>query len=79
MIHNRLRCSGVFQHPASDDTYAGLAGHGGSVHVYDFGGTADRLDFRPLNRNDVILTAVDLDDNGTAESLRAATGETTAV
>ena len=63
----------------SDDAYAGLAGHDGDVYVYDFGGTADRLDFRPLERNDVTLTAVDLDNNGTAESLRAATGETTAV
>ena len=63
----------------SDDAYIGLAGHGGGVYVYDFGGTADRLDFRPLKRKDVTLTAVDLDNSGTAESLRAATGETTAV
>ena len=57
--------------PASNDTYLGFTvGSGGSDSIYDYGGTADKLDLRPLRSSEVHFDA--LDDDGIAgyESLR---------
>ena len=75
--------------PASNDTYKGFGGHGGTVYVTDFGGTGDVLDLRPFAAGDVYIDAVNLDPdapppggsggNTTEESLQIVTGGTNQV
>ena len=75
--------------PASDDTYKGFAGHGGTVWITDFGGAGDVLDLRPFAAGDVYIDAVNADPttpppggsggNTTEESLQIVTGGTNQV
>ncbi len=65
--------------PVSDDTYKGFGQNTGDVYVLDWGGAADLVDLRPLASGDVYLAAVDLDVNGTKESLQIVTGPNTQV
>lgn len=55
---------------ASDDTYKGFTSGSGTDLVTDFGGTADRLDLRPLSSSDVYFDAFDTDKLGSDDSLR---------
>jgi hypothetical protein len=61
--------------PASDDLFKGFADNTGTDFVSDFGGTADTVDLRPLSTDDVYLTAIDEDGNGTRESLQIVMSE----
>jgi hypothetical protein len=45
----------------SDDTYKGFASGTGYDSVFDYGGSADRLDLRPLESSDVYFDAFDYD------------------
>jgi hypothetical protein len=65
----------------SDDTYKGFASGTGHDDVYDYAGTADRLDLRPLESSDVYVEAVDHDGNATNgnESLKMIINDATTV
>ncbi len=54
--------------PASNDTYAGF--RSGSHIVLDWAGTSDTLDLRPYSSDDAFFEALDIDNTGTAESLK---------
>jgi hypothetical protein len=68
--------------PASNDVFKGFENTGNN-RVYDWGGTADVLDMRPFSSSEVYVDALDLDSNGTKESLqivyRNSTGATVQV
>jgi len=56
--------------PASNDTYKGFASSiSGGDNVTDYGGTADRIDLRPLESSDVFVAAFDSNADGTNDSL----------
>jgi hypothetical protein len=55
---------------ASDDTYKGFTSGAGLDLLTDFGGTADKLDLRPLESSDVYFDAFDTDKLGSDDSLR---------
>jgi hypothetical protein len=63
----------------SDDTYKGFASGTGYDSVFDYGGSADRLDLRPLESSDVYFDAFDSDGEGTDESLRIVIDDATSV
>jgi len=67
--------------PVSNDTYRGFASGAGQDEVYDYAGTADRLDLRPLESSDVHLETLDHDGKATNgnESLRIVINDSTAV
>ncbi|MDP8900867.1 MAG: hypothetical protein M3N33_06925 [Actinomycetota bacterium] len=54
--------------PASNDTYAGFKS--GSHTVLDWAGASDKLDLRPYSSDDAFFEALDIDNTGTAESLK---------
>ncbi len=56
--------------PASSDTYKGFTSGTGNDRVLDYGGTADKLDLRPLESSDVYFDAFDFDNSGANDSLR---------
>ena len=55
--------------PVSNDTYKGFADITGTVHVQDWGGSADVLDMRPFSIDDVYIDRIDTDDDPEEESL----------
>jgi Ca2+-binding RTX toxin-like protein len=63
--------------PASSDTYTGFTLGTGQDKVIDYGGTADRLDLRPLDSSEVNFSSEDLDGNGSNESLKIVLNDTT--
>jgi Haemolysin-type calcium binding protein related domain/RTX calcium-binding nonapeptide repeat (4 copies) len=65
----------------SDDTYKGFASGTGHDRVFDYAGTVDRLDLRPLESSDVYFEAFDHDGNATngEESLKLIVNEGTTV
>lgn len=65
--------------PVSNDTYKGFTANTGLDHVIDYGGDADRLDLSSFYSYEVYIDAVDLNGNGTEESLLILTGENTGV
>jgi hypothetical protein len=65
---------------ASNDTYKGFTSGTGNDEVEDFGGTADKLDLRPLETSDVYFDSYNSDSNlETKESLRIIIGSTSTV
>ena len=57
--------------PASSDTYLGFTGsHSGTDFVWDYGGTADRLDLRPLRSSEVHFDTLNWDVIVGDESLK---------
>jgi hypothetical protein len=66
---------------ASSDTYKGFTLGTGHDGIYDFGGTADKLDLRPLDSYDVSFFATDRDGNAANgnESLRIVINDTNSV
>ena len=64
---------------ASDDTFKGFTSATGNDTVTDLGGTADKLDLRPLESSDVYVDAIDLSGDGTNDSLRIIINATTSV
>ena len=71
--------AGMPEIPVSNDVYKGFADNTGTDFVFDFGGTKDVLDMRPLSTDDVYLSRRDLDASGTEESLQIVTGPTAQV
>jgi hypothetical protein len=65
--------------PVSNDTYKGFTSSTGFDAVFDHGGTADKLDLRPLESSDVSFNRFDSDSNGSSESLRILISGTTRV
>ncbi len=65
--------------PASDDTYRGFTSGTGSDYVADYGGTADKLDLRPLESSDVYFDAYDYTGDGSNDSLEIVINATTRV
>jgi RTX calcium-binding nonapeptide repeat (4 copies) len=66
---------GVFL-PESDDVYAGFGGaSAGLDSVKDHGGSSDVADLRPLKSTSVRKSRIDLNADGTANSLLLQTGE----
>jgi Ca2+-binding RTX toxin-like protein len=55
--------------PNSNDTYKGFKDNTGTDYVIDYGGSADVVDLKPYESTDVYVDAVDLNNNGTDESL----------
>ena len=55
--------------PNSNDTYKGFKDNTGIDYVIDYGGSADVVDLKPYESTDVYVDAVDLNNNGTDESL----------
>ena len=64
--------------PGSNDTYKGFADNTGTDFIFDWSGT-DVVDLRPLSTEDVYLSRLDFDGNGTEESLQIVTGPTAQV
>ena len=71
--------AGIPELPASNDIYKGFAGNTGTDIVIDYGGAKDLLDMRPFAIEDVAITAIDLDNNATNESLQIVTSATSQV
>ena len=65
--------------PASDDTYKGFTSGTGLDRVFDVEGTADKLDFRPLESTEVSFETTNLDISGPDESLKIVINDTTSV
>jgi hypothetical protein len=64
------RDDGTFAAQAeSDDTYKGFTSGTGHDAVYDYGGSADRLDLRPLESSNVYFDAFDKSGDGVDDSL----------
>ncbi len=61
--------------PVSNDTYTGFSTNTGLDHVIDYGGAEDKLDLKPYDSSEVYIDAVDLNGNGTDESLLLLTGD----
>jgi hypothetical protein len=55
--------------PNSNDTYKGFKDNTGTDYVVDYGGSADVVDLKPYESTEVYVDAVDLNNNGTDESL----------
>lgn len=55
---------------ASNDTYRGFTAGFGRDLVVDYGGTADKLDLRPLESSEVYFDPFDYNLDGTIDSLR---------
>lgn len=53
----------------SDDVYRGFASGTGHDGVYDYGGSADRMDLRPLESSEVYFDAFDKSEDGIDDSL----------
>jgi hypothetical protein len=64
---------------ASSDTYTGFTLGTGHDKVIDYGGTADRLDLRPLESSEVYFSGLDVDGNGSNDSLMIVINDTTSV
>ena len=65
--------------PVSDDTYKGFTSSSGTDYVVDWGGSADTIDLRSFDSSEVYFDAVDLNGNGTNESLLLLTGDNSGV
>ena len=63
----------------SDDTYKGFTSSSGTDYVVDWGGSADTIDLRSFDSSEVYFDAVDLNGNGTNESLLLLTGDNSGV
>lgn len=55
--------------PVSNDTYKSFSANTGTDYVTDYGGTADVIDLRNYESYEVYVDAIDLNNNGTEESL----------
>lgn len=66
---------------ASDDTYKGFTSGTGHDYVVDYGGTADKLDLRPLESSSVYIDASSYDGNVSngSETLKIVINDTTSV
>lgn len=56
--------------PVSNDTYKSFSANTGTDYVIDYGGTNDLIDLRAYESYEVYVDAIDLNNNGTEESLR---------
>lgn len=65
--------------PVSDDTYKSFTSNTGTDYVIDFGGTADVVDLKEYESSEVYVDTVDVDNNGTEESLRLTMPDNTEV
>lgn len=55
--------------PVSNDTYKSFSANTGTDYVTDFGGTLDVVDLKEYESSEVYVDALDLNNNGTEESL----------
>jgi Ca2+-binding RTX toxin-like protein len=56
--------------PVSNDTYKSFSANTGTDYVTDFGGTLDIVDLKEYESSEVYVDTIDLNNNGTEESLQ---------
>ena len=64
--------------PVSDDTYKGFGTSTGTDYVIDWGG-ADTIDLKSFDSSEVYFDSIDINDNGTEESLLLLTDDNSGV